>query len=372
LNIEWERKVVRSDDTESCGEVSAAAETGGESGRFRHLFESLQDAVAEIEIVDGTPVVREVNESFVSVFGYGREELRGESLNEFIVPETLAGEATDFDNRTGEGEHNKAVVRRETDSGIRRFLYRGVPYEDATGTPRGFAIYSDITDETRREHRLQVMHRILRHNLRNEVTAIDAGAEWLETELDDERLVESISQIRGAAENLAHLSEEAGRVKRVLDTRTDSQQDVAVGPLFESLGTEYRRQYPEARLEIDPPESLTVRATEHLERALSELIENAVEHNDTDDPVVSVTTDVPASSDSGWVQLVVADNGPEIPPSERRVTSTGREPTQIEHGSGLGLLLVGWIVDSAGGAVTIDDSALGGNRVELRLKRAVE
>lgn len=367
--LDIECRIVSSENGGSDEELSGGNNRLNEAGRYRHLFESMQDAVAEIEIVDETPVVRDVNQAFESVFGYDREQLRGESLNEFIVPDTLTGEATDFDSRTGDGEHNRAVVRRETDAGIRRFLYRGVPYEDGDGTPRGFAMYSDITDETRREHRLQVMHRILRHNLRNEVTAIDAGAEWLETEIEDESLLETIAQIRDCADSMAHLSEEAGRVKRILDTRTDSQRDLAVESLFETVQAEYRERYPGVDIEIEAPASLTVRATEHLDLALSELVENAVEHNDSDEPTVRLAVDLPAAEANGWVELAVADDGPSIPDSERRVTDTGQEPTQIEHGSGLGLLLVQWIVDSAGGAVTIEDSDLGGNRVCLRLKR---
>jgi hypothetical protein len=37
--------------------------------RYQHLIEHVQDAVVEFELVDGEPVVREINQSFVDVFG---------------------------------------------------------------------------------------------------------------------------------------------------------------------------------------------------------------------------------------------------------------------------------------------------------------
>jgi len=360
---------VSSEDTTSDGSESSGQEYSGDPARYRYLFENVQDAVVDFEIVDETPVVRDVNQAFVSVFGYDREQLLGESLNEFIVPDALTAESATFDDRTEAGEHNKAVVRRETASGIRRFLYRSVPYEDSRETARGFAIYSDITDETRREHRLQVMHRILRHNLRNDVNVIDTSAEWLAAELEEESLLTVVEWIRQSASSLEHLSVGAGRVRRVLDN-PQTDEHIEVGPLLEEVRTGYQEAYPAADIEVAAPSSLEVTASPHLRLALTELVENAIEHNDSADPRVRLTATVPGQTDNEWVELSVADDGPRIPESERVVTATDREPTQVEHGTGLGLLLVQWIVDSIGGTVSIEEGDLGGNCVRLRLKRA--
>jgi PAS domain S-box-containing protein len=348
----------------------SAAGDEGRGGRFRHLFDNVQDAVVEFEIVDGDPVVTRVNAAFVDVFGYEREAIVGESLNEFIVPDGMGAEAATFDDRTDEGEHNKALVRRETAAGLRRFLYRGVPYRGWDGSARGFAIYSDITDETRREHRLQVLHRLLRHNLRNEVTVIDASAELLADDVSDPTARELIEEIRARADQLEHLSHEAGRVNRVLDGQEAARRPIDVRETFERVVADYRETYPDARFEIEADESLSVTATGHLELALAELVENAVEHNDADRPRVGLSAPTAPAAADEWVGLTVTDDGPRIPAAERETAAGDEEPTQLRHGSGLGLLLVRWITDACGGTVEIGESELGGNAVRLRLKRA--
>jgi signal transduction histidine kinase len=54
----------------------------------------------------------------------------------------------------------------------------------------------------------------------------------------------------------------------------------------------------------------------------------------------------PAGDD---VELVVADDGPGIPPVEAAVVDA-MEETTVEHGNGLGLWLVNWIVTRYGGS----------------------
>ena len=348
------------------GPDESVDELSADKGRFRHLFDNVQDAVVEFEIVDGSPVVRHVNPAFVDVFGYEPESIVGESLNDFIVPDRFSDEATSFDDRTDAGQHNKAAVRRETSDGLRRFLYRGVPYEGWDGTARGFAIYSDITDQTRREHRLQVLHRVMRHNLRNEVNVVSACAELLALEVDDDRLSELVAEIEARTDKLEHLSDEAGRVHRLLDSPESERRAIGVRRTFEQVVEEASRQHPAAEFEVRAPETLVVTATEHLQGALAELVDNAVRHNDSASPTVRLSATL-AGTD-GWVDLEVADDGPEIPRTERRTATGKREPTQLDHGSGLGLLLVRWITDTSGGTVEIERSDLGGNVVRLRLK----
>lgn len=66
--------------------------------------------------------------------------------------------------------------------------------------------------------------------------------------------------------------------------------------------------------------------------------------------------------------LVVEDDGPGIPASERvRVFDRGARLDERVSGQGIGLSEVHEIVRLNGGAITIGDSALGGARIEIRL-----
>jgi len=137
-------------------------------GCFRHLFQELEDAVVKFELVESDPVIIDANDAFDDVFGHNGETVIGEPLNELIVPAAKREEAAQFDQQTEEGQSNAAIVERMTDEGERKFVYRGVPYKQNYG----FAIYSDITDDLQRERHLDVLHRVLRHNLRNDLNVV--------------------------------------------------------------------------------------------------------------------------------------------------------------------------------------------------------
>ena len=92
--------------------------------RFRHLFDDVPDAVVEFEFVDGEPVVRAVNDAFVDLFGYDREETLGEPLNEFIVPRQLRDQSARFDERTAAGKTNDAPPARTLASDAVWFIPR--------------------------------------------------------------------------------------------------------------------------------------------------------------------------------------------------------------------------------------------------------
>lgn len=65
-------------------------------------------------------------------------------------------------------------------------------------------------------------------------------------------------------------------------------------------------------------------------------------------------------------RVVIVDNGPGLPDSEREVLEAGEE-TPLTHGSGIGLWLVYWTVTYAGGEVTIEDRSPRGTRVTVTL-----
>ena len=120
-----------------------------------------------------------------------------------------------------------------------------------------------------------------------------------------------------------------------------------------------------ADIDVDVPAGLTVSAVDRFPDALAELVDNAIRHSDADRPRVRIAaTELPSES---WASLVVADNGPGIPPTERAVL-TGTE-TQLDHTSGLGLWYVHWVVTAGGGSLDIAESSETGSRIELNLKR---
>jgi PAS domain S-box-containing protein len=342
----------------------AALET--ERDRFTFLFENLPDPVAELEYDGECPVVSNVNRAFVETFGVEAEAIIGDSLNDHVRPYAETAVDDDLDGRLASGEFVTRELRRETADGIGDFLLRGIPYRTEADSTRVFALYTDITDQKRRQRRLGVLNRVLRHNVRNEMTIIRGYSRMIADRLvgegEDRDLAEAAVELAESAATIEALSTEARRVEKVLKEDHDGEVDASA--VAESVVEECREQFPEADLELDAPESVTVATTDRIRLALEHLVENAVEHNDAGTPRVRVSTSM---VDDGRASIRVEDDGPGIPDYERGVVTGTREVTQLEHGSGLGLWIVKWTVEGFGGHVRFAQSELGGATVDIRL-----
>ncbi|MGQ4556096.1 ATP-binding protein [Halobellus sp. GM3] len=334
---------------------------------YEHLIEHVHDAVVEFELVDGEPLVRDANRAFVDSFGYEVTAIRGESLNDWIVPEWLLGEAERLDQQTGVGEINYQRVKRETDTGLREFLYRGIPYSRDDRSVDGFAVYTDITDLTRQQHRLQVLNRVLRHNLRNESNLIIGHTGRLLEQLPEQsgEWTGAAATIERAADSLSSLAREAGEIDAVLSD-TDVADVVDSVPLVEAVVEEHRQRTPRADIDTDLPGAMRVRGNRHLRSAINSVVENAIEHNPAPAPIVRA---IVRTFDEGWAEIRIDDDAPRIPADERAILTGDLEATQTQHGSGLGLWLVKWAAESYGGELTFGESDFGGNSVRIRLPR---
>ena len=337
---------------------------------YDHLIEHVQDAIVEFELVDGTPIVRDVNAAFVDIFGYKSDEISGQPLNEWIVPEWLTTEATRFDRQTATGEINYQRVKRETATGLREFLYRGIPYnpDDETGNVDGIALYTDITEINRKEHRLKVLNRILRHNLRNEANLIIGHTARLLNQLSDrsDEAVDAAATVERAAASLETLTHEAGEIESLLSA-AEQATEIDCVPLAYAVVKDHRQRSPQVTIEADLPERMVVRGDRHLRSAINSLVDNAIEHNPASDPFVRVAVE---SLETDWTVIQVDDDGPVIPATERETLTGEIEATQTHHGSGLGLWLVKWTAESYGGELSFAESRYGGNSVRIRLPRA--
>ncbi|MFB6084969.1 MAG: histidine kinase N-terminal 7TM domain-containing protein [Halorientalis sp.] len=211
-------------------------------------------------------------------------------------------------------------------------------------------VLRDITDRTNRRQQLQVLDRVLRHNFRNDMNVIDVCATQLVERLDGEN-EELAGRIRSVARDLSETGTKAREIERIMSRRHNDPQPIDLPSLVTRQLDTLRHEYPAAEIEADLPDELEIRSTGILESVLQNVLENAVVHNDGQQPHVWVRVD---TDDSGNVEIAVADDGPGIPQQEREVLIKGTE-TPLEHGSGLGLWLVNWGVTMLGGEIEFRD-----------------
>lgn len=217
-------------------------------------------------------------------------------------------------------------------------------------------------DKTELYQRNVVLNRVLRHNIRNDMNVILGYAHRLER-ADNGSHDDLVEPIRRKAQDVVELSKSARRIDS-LDTATNDGPIDAVRVINDRLRVA-RSSYPGVGFDVDLPEAAWVDAGPMFASVVDNIIENAIEHNDQE-PAISVAV---SGREPGTVSIRIADNGPGIPPGERVVVTDDLE-TPIEHGTGLGLWLVRWFVDTYDGELRLEENEPRGTVVTIRLPAA--
>ncbi|AXG05540.1 PAS domain S-box protein [Haloplanus rubicundus] len=240
---------------------------------------------------------------------------------------------------------------------------------DPGGTHVGWTVVlTDVTERERRRQQLEVLNRVLRHNLRNDAGVVHGYAEFLVDRLDDAELVRMADAIERRSAALEALGEKARTVETLVDG--EPRSPVAAGSLVERIVADAREATPDAEVHVDVRTDATVSVAERaLAAAVENLLENAVRHHDGEGierpdggPWATVTVD----RVDGALVVRVADDGPGIPDAELDAIEAGEE-TDLQHGSGLGLWVVHWAVATLGGDVTYADREPRGTVATLRM-----
>lgn len=312
--------------------------------------------VVTAQIEDGERIVRGVNPAFEQVFGFDADAVVGQRLSKWVVPPGDRDNAAGLVDKVDQGAGVERIVTRQTATGRRDVALKMLPVS-GDGVD-AYVCYDDVTDEQCRKQQVQVLNRVLRHNIRNGMNVILGNAERLADMVDEPAAIEVARSIENAADDLVELGETAGSLQTSWDGPDRSILDAV--RLVDRVRTDLRRDSsPEIRIEA--PESCPVLADAHLETAVRELCENAIEYGRDDDPVV-----VGVDQDGIRTEITIRDRGPGLPETERAVLR-GDDETPLEHGSGLGLWIVNWIVTSLGGEIHVADRESTGTSVTVSL-----
>jgi signal transduction histidine kinase len=229
-------------------------------------------------------------------------------------------------------------------------------------------VMREVTDLKEHQQRLSVTNRVLRHNLRNELNVILGEADQLEERASVETR-ESLQRLRAAATRLYDVGEKARHIQTSLGIDPESLLVVDLVRTVDGVVEHYRQVYPDAEIRYDAPASAPVLAagTDSLKTVVRNVVENALEHNDSEQP----TVDVNVFREGETVIVRVADDGPGIPPAEYEVLGESSE-TQLQHGSSLGLWLTYWLVSAMDGDIEFGSNKPRGSVVTLRFQAADE
>jgi signal transduction histidine kinase len=218
---------------------------------------------------------------------------------------------------------------------------------DDSGEAIGHVIsFRNVTGRNRYEQRLEVTQRVLRHNLRNDVSVIRAHAERIARNGHPEA-----EHIVDTTEQLIDLSEKSRLITRIESRDGMGTVRVDVGERLHELCDQFAAEHSCVTIDCDIPADLRAPLQDSalFDIPVENIIENAIVHNDRPDPQVRIS----ARRVDSTIRIEVADNGPEIPEVEFEVLDSGSE-SSLQHGSSIGLWLAYWSVRTAGGSIEFE------------------
>ena len=302
-----------------------------------------------------------INEEFESLTGYG-EEMLGEDCRFLQGPDTA--DETRAEIRRGLNEE------RPVDVDILNYRANGQKFwnrlqieplrNEAGATTHFVGFQTEITERKIRERRLEVMARVLNHNLRNKMNLISGYADLLRNDPEAESQRRALDVITETAADLTGI---ATAVQTVDDTVSGSPLDIPIDLRDEliELRNRIHSRYPDAKVTLSLPEDDSIEVmVVGLPVAVAEAVENAVKHNDGPSPSVDVRVE---RCPPGWIAIEVVDDGPGIPDHETQVLEAGE--TSLTHADRLGIWLMYWVVAKAGGEFDIDT---GGDGTTVRME----
>lgn len=229
---------------------------------------------------------------------------------------------------------------------------------------------SDREDDLRRvTEELTIINRVVRHDIRNDATLLIAELQRARAALDglDGEVAERIDRALEDAEHVVDVTATVGDLVDVVtgdDDATESSVDLVATVRREVERA--RTVHPEAEIRLDVAADPTVAGTQILSSVVRNLLHNAVDHHDGEEPTVDVSVD----TDHETATLRVADDGPGIP-EDRRTELFDRGEQRLESsGLGLGLYLVERLTTRFGGEVEVGESVAGGAAFEVHLPLA--
>ena len=234
-----------------------------ERDRFETIFTTIDQPLVTVRPEDGQLLVQRVNAAFETTFGHDERVALGQSLQSLLG--TARSDGDELPSLEATTRSVRTKLRWETADGVNEFLVRANPLNlDGDGTEY-LLLFVDVTEAVTRRRRLERFHevtkalaRILRHNIRNDLTVIQAMAERIR-EGTEGAPSEDAATILRKSEQLASTAAKAREMRNLVATY-DRQPTVAVRTALSDAVDSVRRDYPDAdiTLRLTVPDDATV------------------------------------------------------------------------------------------------------------------
>jgi len=314
-----------------------------------------------------TGAILDGNDWVEAIFGYTTEELRDLSIEEYTANTYPHSEAEFKDHlqASAAGDPQQFTWRVKRADGELIWVQIHLSRQTATDQTCVCAEVRDITDFYETHHRAELFWRVLRHNLRNEATIIAGNATRITANAETAQIQDAGRTIQARAESLGTMAASVEEIEQaVADTDTQRVRRHATSAVREGVD-EIVTDYPTAGITIDEREKMGIHVDDAFTHAVTHAVENAIVHSTEAEPVVEVS--IGPSPNTGRVEIRIKDTNPPIPDDELTALFTPTDTTNTSHGSGVGLFVMKWCIESLGGEMKVERRHPQGNTIYFYL-----
>ncbi|GAB3682348.1 hypothetical protein GCM10028857_08030 [Salinarchaeum chitinilyticum] len=322
--------------SDASSEDQRASARGPSIDSFAALFEHAPQPLAVVRNAE-TPRVEVVNRAFLEQFD-GRSAGQSER-GSFDRRSSLSQAEREVARTAIGGTSTETVATKETTDGLRQFSVRGIPAPGADVD--AYLQFRDVTTQRVRNQQLAVLRRILRHDLRNDLTVLLGYAETIAESSDDAKSREQAATMVEAASDLRNVATSAGRMQCVTDSATPTKLRDATTHVRRSVADAFSGEF-----HVDGPVP-TVSIDRRTGIAVEEVCRTLADHSD----VTTIRVDPSVTDDR--VTISVNANGPLS--EQERAALEGLDETKLRHATGISPWIARWAVRAAGGRLRVEN-----------------
>ena len=318
-------------------------------------------------LYDQSGRVLDANPELEAVFGYSAAELRELSTGRYSA-NTFAGSEGELRERISAAavaEPTPFKWRIKRADGELIWARFHLSHIELDGRPRVLAEVHDITDYYTAKRRVGLLSRLMRHNVRNDVNVISGTAQQIATLTADQQVRRQAETIRARAVDFAETTESIKQIEEATAAAETPERFERAAETLSGVVERVEATHPAAEISVEERTPMVIAAGNAVEYALEQAVENAVVHAEAPQPTVEISVD--ASPNTGRVEVRIADENPPIPTDELDALDEFAETTSTHHGSGVGLFVMKWCLESVGGELKVEPRDGGGNVVYFYL-----
>jgi PAS domain S-box-containing protein len=340
------------------------------------LFQNIPMAVV---LLNELGKVEQVNKGFEEMFGFTLDELKGKSINDFIVPEELVHEGVDLNNLiTANRIVSIETIRKNRNGKLVNVILYGMPVMLDNQTIGIYGVYVDFTDRKKVEEELKIRNTELdnfvykvSHDLRAPLSSILGLVNLARLPGNTDNPMDYIDIIGEKVQHLDHfIGDVLSHSKNLKMDVTTSKVDFEniIDRTFEDLNYLEGAKEMVRHVRIDGVEFYS--DPWRISEIFRNLISNAVKYRQLN--ISTPEINVKIRVDNHHAEIVFADNGIGIDDVNlAKIFEMFYRATEQSDGSGIGLYIVKNAVEKLGGQISVASKVDQGTRFSIVLPNRI-